>query len=154
MSQRILVTGATSPVGGELVRFLVEVGSAVKAGTRRPDCVFSQQPPFDSDVNEVLAPLLDRARRLERLLELLDSDSTCSVEDAPVGIAVGRDSAAVAAAALTTTEHFGEAYPLTGLEALTRADITETTWRVSGRGVSSETCSDEEDAPRSACRVR
>lgn len=37
MSERILVTGSTAPVGRELVRLLVEAGSEVKAGTRRPD---------------------------------------------------------------------------------------------------------------------
>ena len=66
------------------------------------------------------------------------------VADARVGIVDGRDVAAVTAAALTTTEHFGEAYTLTGPEALTHADIAETISRASGRGVSFETCSDEE----------
>ena len=37
MNERILVTGATSPVGSELVRLLVAAGREVKAGTRRPD---------------------------------------------------------------------------------------------------------------------
>jgi len=39
MSERILVTGATRPVGGELVRLLVEAGPEVKVGTRRPEWV-------------------------------------------------------------------------------------------------------------------
>jgi len=37
MSERILVTGATGTVGGQLVRLLAEAGAEVKAGTRRPD---------------------------------------------------------------------------------------------------------------------
>lgn len=37
MSDRILVTGATAPVGRELVRLLVESGGEVKAGTRHPE---------------------------------------------------------------------------------------------------------------------
>lgn len=36
MSERILVTGATAPVGRELVRLLLEGGAEVKAGTRNP----------------------------------------------------------------------------------------------------------------------
>ena len=37
MSERVLVTGATAPVGRELVRLLIDAGIEVKAGTRRPD---------------------------------------------------------------------------------------------------------------------
>ncbi|MEM7417646.1 MAG: NmrA family NAD(P)-binding protein [Gemmatimonadota bacterium] len=37
MSERILVTGATAPMGREVVRILREQGATVMAGTRRPD---------------------------------------------------------------------------------------------------------------------
>ncbi len=226
MSDRILVTGATSPVGSELVRLLVEAGLEVKAGTRRPeravdlfdpsvevveldyaqpatfdyavewaDRLFLQPPPFDPDVNETLTPLLDWAvqagtghvvsvsamgmeiredlpiRRLERHIESLGVEYTflrpnfymqtfgegflgdrirrtrsfaMPVEDARVSIVDGRDVAAVAAAALTTDEHFGGAYTLTGPEALTHSEIAATISRVSGAAVSFETCSDED----------
>jgi len=226
MSDRILVTGATSPVGSELVRLLVEAGLEVKAGTRRPeravdlfdpsvevveldyaqpatfdyavewaDRLFLQPPPFDPDVNETLTPLLDWAvqagtghvvsvsamgmeiredlpiRRLERHIESLGVEYTflrpnfymqtfgegflgdrirrtrsfaMPVEDARVSIVDGRDVAAVAAAALTTDEHFGSAYTLTGPEALTHSEIAATISRVSGAAVSFETCSDED----------
>ena len=226
MSDRILVTGATSPVGSELVRLLVEAGLDVKAGTRRPeratdlfdpsvevveldyaqpatfdaavewaDRLFLQPPPFDPDVNDTLTPLLDWAvqagtghvvsvsamgmeiredlpiRGLERHIESLGVEYTLlrpnfymqtfgegflgdrmrrtgsfamPVGDSRVSIVDGRDVAAVAAAALSTDEHFGRAYTLTGPEALTHSEIAATISRVSGAAVSFETCSDED----------
>lgn len=226
MSERILVTGATSPVGSELVRLLVEAGSEVKAGTRRPDKavdlfdesvevveldyaepvtfdpavewadrVFLQPPPFDPDAHRTLVPLLDWAvqagtdhvvtvsamgmevredlpiRRLERHIESLGVHYTflrpnfymqtfssgflgdrirrtgtfsMPVEGALVSVVDGRDVAAVAAEALTTQDHFGEAYTLTGPEALSHADVAAIISGASGRDVAFETCTDDE----------
>lgn len=50
MSERILVTGATSAVGSELVRLLRSAGRDVKAGTRHPDRAVDR---FDSEVEVV-----------------------------------------------------------------------------------------------------
>ena len=226
MSERILVTGATSPVGSELVRLLVEAGSEVKAGTRRPDKavdlfdervevveldyaepvtfdaavewadrVFLQPPPFDPDAHRTLVPLLDWAvqagtdhvvtvsamgmevredlpiRRLERHIESLGVQYTflrpnfymqtfssgflgdrirrtgtfrMPVEGARVSVVDGRDVAAVAAEALTTQDHFGDAYTLTGPEALSHEDVAAIISGASGRDVAFETCTDDE----------
>jgi uncharacterized protein YbjT (DUF2867 family) len=226
MSERILVTGATAPVGRELVRLLAESGAEVKAGTRHPeraaglfdptvevveldyalpatfdgavewaDRLFLQPPAFDPDAYQTLAPLLDWAvqagtghvvalsamgmevredlplRRLERHVESLGVDYTIlrpnfymqtfgegflgdrirrtgsfrmPVEDALVSLVDGRDVAAVAAVALTGSEHMGEAYTLTGPEALTHADIAGVISAAAERDVSFEPCSDEE----------
>jgi len=67
----------------------------------------------------------------------------------PVGAAAvsmvdGRDVAAVAAAALTGTDHMGKAYTLTGPEAITHGDMARTLSEVSGREIRFESCSDEE----------
>jgi uncharacterized protein YbjT (DUF2867 family) len=91
MAEKILVTGATGKVGGELVRRLVARGADVKAGTRSPadadpppdgvevveldydatetwdaavqwaDRVFLVPPPFDPAGDERLVPFLDWA---------------------------------------------------------------------------------------------
>jgi uncharacterized protein YbjT (DUF2867 family) len=226
MSERILVTGATTSVGRELVRLLLESGAEVKAGTRRPDRagdlfdkavevveldysqpatfdaavewadrIFLQPPAFDPDAHQTLAPLLDWAvqagtghvvavsamgmevredlpiRQLERHIESLGVQYTflrpnfymqsfgegflgdrirrtrsfrMPVEDAKVSIVDGRDVAAVAACCLTSTEHFGEAYTLTGPEALTHAEIATMMAAASGQVVEFEPCTDEE----------
>jgi uncharacterized protein YbjT (DUF2867 family) len=226
MSERILVTGATAPVGRELVRLLVEVGAEVKAGTRRPDRarslfdpsvevaeldynqpatfdgavewadrLFLQPPAFDADAHRTLVPLLDWAvqagaehvvtvsamgmevredlpmRRLERHIASLGVEYTflrpnfymqtfgegflgerirrtgtfrMPVRDARVSIVDGRDVAAVAARALTSSEHFGKAYTLTGPRALTHEEVARIISGVSGREVVFESCTDEE----------
>ncbi len=226
MSERILVTGATAPVGREVVRLLLEAGADVKAGTRRPghavgvidpaaevveldygqpvtfdgavewaDRLFLQPPAFDPDAYQTLAPLLDWAvqagvghvvsvsamgmevrddlplRRLERHIESLGVDFTflrpnfymqtlgegflgerirrtgrfsLPVEEARVSVVDGRDVAAVAAAALTSSEHFRKAYTLTGPEALTHEQIAGIIEGASERDVDFEPCSDEE----------
>jgi uncharacterized protein YbjT (DUF2867 family) len=226
MSERVLVTGATSPVGSELVRLLVEAGCEVRAGTRRPDRatdlfgdgvevveldyrqpatfdaavewadrVFLQPPAFDSDAYDTLAPFLDWTvqagtghvvllsamgmevredrpmRRLERHLDSLGVSCTVlrpnfymqaftdgflgdrvrrtgtfsmPVDGARVSLVDGRDVAAVAARALTTTEHFGAAYTLTGPDALTHAEMAEAMSAASGRAVTFAKCTDEE----------
>ncbi len=66
------------------------------------------------------------------------------VENAKVSVVDARDVAAVAALALTTNEHFGEVYTLTGPEALTHREIAATITSVSGRNVEFGVCSDEE----------
>lgn len=226
MSERILVTGATAPVGRELVRLLVEAGAEVKAGTRRPDRapdlfgstveiveldygepatfdaavewadrLFLQPPAFDPDAHQTLMPLLDWAvqagtghvvtvsamgmevrddlpmRRLERHIESLGVEYTflrpnfymqafgegflgerirrtglfsMPVENARVSIVDGRDVAAVAACVLTTTEHFGQAYTLTGPEAITHEEVAAIIAGASGHDVRFEPCTDEE----------
>ena len=226
MSQRILVTGATAPVGRELVRLLVKAGAEVKAGTRHPDRaanlfdssvevveldyrqpatfdaavewadrLFLQPPAFEPDAYETLVPLLDWAvqagtghvvclsamgmevredlpiRRLERHIMSLGVDYTLlrpnfymqaygegflgerirrtstfsmPVEDALVSLVDGRDVAAVAAVVLTSDEHFGEEYTLTGPDALTHTEIAEIIAAVSGHDVAFEPCSDQE----------
>lgn len=225
MSDHILVTGATAPVGRELVRLLTAAGADVKAGTRHPqraegfaegveiveldyrdaatfdaavqwaDRIFLQPPAFDPDAYETLAPLLDWAvqagtghvvlasamgmevrddlplRRLEKHVESLGVQWTflrpnfymqnfgegflgdrirrtgrfsLPVEDVGVSIVDGRDVAAVAAMALTSDEHAGEAYTLTGPEALTHEEIAAVISAVSGREVVFEPCTDQE----------
>ncbi|MDA0327435.1 MAG: SDR family oxidoreductase [Gemmatimonadetes bacterium] len=226
MSDKILVTGATAPVGRELVRLLLEEGADVKAGVRRPDRsaqlfdpavevveldysqpatfdaavewadrIFLQPPAFDPDAHQTLMPLLDWAvqagvdhvvtisamgmevrddlpmRRVERHVESLGVEYTflrpnfymqsfgegflgdrirrtgrfkMPVQDAKVSIVDGRDVAAVACRALTSSEHFGEAYTLTGPEALTHAEIAGIVGAAAGRDVEFESCSDEE----------
>lgn len=226
MSERILVTGATAPVGRELVRLLGEAGAEVKAGTRRPDRaldlfdpgveiveldygepatfdaavqwadrVFLQPPAFDPDAYQTLVPLLDWAvqagtghvvlasamgmevrddlpiRRLERHVESLGVEWTflrpnlymqnfgegflldriqrtgqfrLPVEDAAVSLVDGRDVAAVAAVVLTSNEHMGEAYTLTGPEALTHEEVANLISSASERDVAFETCTDQE----------
>jgi uncharacterized protein YbjT (DUF2867 family) len=226
MSERILVTGATAPVGREVVRLLLEAGAEVRAGTRRPDRasgvidaaaevveldyaqpvtfdaavewadrIFLQPPAFDPDAYQTLVPLLDWAvqagvghvvsvsamgmevrddlplRRLERHVESLGVDFTflrpnfymqtfgegflgdrirrtgrfsMPVEDAKVSVVDGRDVAAVAAVALTSDAHFGEAYTLTGPEALTHREIAALIEACSGQDVDYGPCSDEE----------
>ena len=226
MSQRILVTGATAPVGRELVRLLVKAGAEVKAGTRHPDRaadlfdssvevveldyrqpatfdaavewadrLFLQPPAFEPDAYETLVPLLDWAvqagtghvvclsamgmevredlpiRRLERHIMSLGVDYTLlrpnfymqaygegflgerirrtstfsmPVEDALVSLVDGRDVAAVAAVVLTSDEHVGEEYTLTGPDALTHTEIAEIIAAVSGHDVAFEPCSDQE----------
>ena len=66
------------------------------------------------------------------------------VEDALVSFVDGRDVAAVAAAALTGDEHYGQVFTLTGPEALSHAEVAAIISQVSGRDVAFETCSDEE----------
>jgi uncharacterized protein YbjT (DUF2867 family) len=226
MSERILVTGATAPVGRELVRLLVELDAEVKAGTRRPDRarslfdpsvevveldynqpatfdgavewadrLFLQPPAFDPDVHRTLVPLLDWAvqagsrhvvtvsamgmevredlpmRRLERHIASLGIEYTflrpnfymqtfgegflgerirrtgafrMPVRDAGVSIVDGRDVAGVAARALTSTDHYGKAYTLTGPRALTHREVARIISGVSGRDVTFESCTDEE----------
>ena len=226
MSDRILVTGATAPVGRELVRRLGEAGASVKAGTRHPkravdlfdpgveiveldygqpatfnaavqwaDRVFLQPPSFDPDAYQTLLPLLDWAvqartghvvlvsamgmevrddlpiRRLEKHLESLGVDWTflrpnfymqnfgegflgerirrtgrfsLPVRDAAVSLVDGRDVAAVAATVLTSNEHMGEAYTLTGPEALTHEEIASLIASASGKNIVFEPCADQE----------
>lgn len=226
MGERILVTGATAPVGRELVRLLLEGGAEVKAAARDPgraaglfddsvevveldygvaatfdaavewaDRVFLQPPAFEPRTHETLAPLLDWAvqagtrhvvalsamgievredlpiRRLEKHIESLGVDYTflrpnfymqnfaegtlgerirrtgvlsMPVEEARVSIVDGRDVAAVAAEALLTEEHFGEAYTLTGPEALTHQEIASVIAAASERDVVFRPCTDEE----------
>ncbi|MDZ7780963.1 MAG: NmrA family NAD(P)-binding protein [Gemmatimonadota bacterium] len=66
------------------------------------------------------------------------------VGDAAVSMVDGRDVAAVAAVALTGSEHMGRAYTLTGPEALTHHEMAEVLSEVSGRQIRFESCSDEE----------
>lgn len=66
------------------------------------------------------------------------------VGDARVSMVDGRDVAAVAARALTSRDHMGRAYTLTGPEAVTHAEMAEVLSDVSGREVRFESCSDEE----------
>jgi uncharacterized protein YbjT (DUF2867 family) len=66
------------------------------------------------------------------------------VDGARVSLVDGRDVAAVAARALTTTEHFGAAYTLTGRDALTHAEMAEAMSAASGRAVTFAKCTDEE----------
>lgn len=226
MSERILVTGATAPVGRELVRLLIEAGAEVKAATRHPeraaglfgdtvevveldyrepatfdaavewaDRIFLQPPAFEPDAHETLTPLLDWAvqagvghvvtvsamgmelredlpiRRLERHIQSVGVDYTflrpnfymqtfgegplgerirrtgflrMPVEDARVSIVDGRDVAAVAAEVLLTTDHFGQAYTLTGPEALTHKEVASLMGAAAGRQILFESCTDEE----------
>lgn len=226
MSERVLVTGATSSVGRELVRLLIAAGRQVKAGTRRPevandlfpakaevveldyrqpatfdaavewaDRVFLQPPAFDPDAYDTLVPFLDWSvqagtthvvtlsamgmevredlpiRRVERHVESLGVDYTflrpnfymqtfaggflgerirrtgsfsMPVGDARVSLVDGHDVAEVAAAALTSSEHTGAAYTLTGPEALSHDDVAEIISDVSGRPVSFSSCTDQE----------
>ncbi len=66
------------------------------------------------------------------------------VEDAAVSLVDGRDVAAVAAACLTSDEHTGAAYTLTGPEALTHAEIALAIGEAAGRPVVFEPVTDEE----------
>jgi uncharacterized protein YbjT (DUF2867 family) len=66
------------------------------------------------------------------------------VDGARVSLVDGRDVAAVAARALTTTEHFGAAYTLTGPDALTHDEMAEAMSAASGRRVTFVTCTDQE----------
>lgn len=66
------------------------------------------------------------------------------VGDAPVSMVDGRDVAAVAAVALTGSEHTGRAYTLTGPEALTHQEMAEILSEVADREIRFESCSDEE----------
>jgi len=78
----------------------------------------------------------DRIRRTGRF--------SMPVEDAKVSVVDGRDVAAVAAVALTSDAHFGEAYTLTGPEALTHREIAALIEACSGQDVDYGPCSDEE----------
>jgi uncharacterized protein YbjT (DUF2867 family) len=226
MGDRILVTGATAPVGRELVRLLGEAGAEVKAGTRHPeraehlfdpsvevveldygqpatfdaavewaDRLLLQPPAFDPDAYRTLVPLLDWAvqagtghvvvvsamgmevredlpiRGLERHVASLGVDWTflrpnfymqnfgegflgerirrtgrfrMPVEEAEVSVVDGRDVAAVAASALMSDVHRGQAYTLTGPEALSHRTIASTIAEAAGRDIEFEACSDEE----------
>jgi uncharacterized protein YbjT (DUF2867 family) len=226
MGDRILVTGATAPVGRELVRLLRDAGAEVKAGTRHPeraahvfdasvevveldyaepatfdaavewaDRLCLQPPAFDGDAYRTLVPLLDWAvqagtghvvvvsamgievredlpiRHLENHVASLGVDWTflrpnfymqnfgegflgerirrtgrfrMPVEDAEVSVVDGRDVAAVAAAALTSGAHVGQAYTLTGPEALSHGAIASMIAVAAGRDVEFEACTDEE----------
>lgn len=66
------------------------------------------------------------------------------VEGSRVSFVDGRDVAAVAAAALTSEDHFGRAFTLTGPEALSHAEVAELITRASGRPVEFSTTSDEQ----------
>lgn len=66
------------------------------------------------------------------------------VEDARVSVVDGHDVAGVAAACLTSDEHDGKAFTLTGPEALTHQEIAKTISDVIGRSVAFESVSDEE----------
>lgn len=68
------------------------------------------------------------------------------VGDAAVSMVDGRDVAAVAAAALTGTDHMGRAYTLTGPEAMTHEQMATVLSEVAGRPVHFENCSDEDMA--------
>lgn len=78
----------------------------------------------------------DRIRRTGRF--------AMPVGDAAVSMVDGRDVAAVAAAALTGTDHMGRAYTLTGPEAVTHDDMARILSEVSAREIRFESCSDEE----------
>lgn len=217
MAEKILVTGATGKVGGELVRQLVDAGMEVKAGTRNPrsaadwlegaaevveldydatetwdaavqwaDRVFLVPPPFDPRGDERLVPFLDWAvqsgsrhlvllsamgaeareqmalRRIEQRIERTGVAWTVlrpniymqnfargfvarqireeggfglPADGAAVSFVDGRDVAAVAAAALEGDDHFGNAYTLTGPDAMTHADAARAIAEVTGRPV-------------------
>ncbi|MEX2466000.1 MAG: SDR family oxidoreductase [Gemmatimonadota bacterium] len=66
------------------------------------------------------------------------------VGDAAISMVDGRDVAAVAAVALTGTEHMGHAYTLTGPEAITHQEMASVLSEVSGRDVRFESCSDQD----------
>lgn len=66
------------------------------------------------------------------------------VGDARVSLVDGRDVAEVAAACLTSNEHDGKAFTLTGPESLTHQEIAETISGVIGGPVAFESVSDEE----------
>ena len=78
----------------------------------------------------------DRIRRTGRF--------AMPVGDASVSMVDGRDVAAVAAAALTGSDHMGRAYTLTGPEALTHEEMARVLSDVAGREISFESCSDED----------
>lgn len=68
MAEKILVVGATSKVGTELVKALVAKGETVKAATRRPD-EYTASPgvevtPFDYDVHASMKPALQDVDRV------------------------------------------------------------------------------------------
>jgi uncharacterized protein YbjT (DUF2867 family) len=217
MPEKILVTGATGKVGGELVRRLLDAGVEVKAGTRRPreaaavvsegaevveldydltetwdaavqwaDRVFLVPAPFDPHSDERLVPFLDWAvqsgsrhlvllsamgaeareqmalRRIEQRIERTGVGWTflrpniymqnfargflarqirdagqfrLPAGDAAVSFVDSRDVAAVAAAVLAGDAHLGQAYTLTGPEALRPDEAARIIAAAAGRPV-------------------
>jgi uncharacterized protein YbjT (DUF2867 family) len=226
MAEKILVTGATGKVGGELVRRLLGAGVEVKAGTRHPrdaadllrgsaevveldydatetwdaavqwaDRVFLVPPPFDPRGDERLVPFLDWAvqsgsrhvvllsamgaeareqmalRRIEQRIERTGVAWTflrpniymqnfargflarqireegmfwLPADGAAVSFVDGRDVAAVAATVLTSEEHFGEAYTLTGPEAVDHGEAARIIGEAAGRKVRYLTVGEDE----------
>ncbi len=76
MAEKILVVGATSKVGTELVNKLVAKGEAVKAATRRPGDYRAapgvETTPFDYDVHASMKPALQDVDRVFMLSKWTD----------------------------------------------------------------------------------
>jgi uncharacterized protein YbjT (DUF2867 family) len=68
MSERILVTGSTGKVGGELVKILIRNGKTLRAATRNPSARNKEQSvesiEFDYDRPETFAPALSEIEKV------------------------------------------------------------------------------------------